>query len=236
MVRAIIDGRKTQTRRVVTPHNSLVNGTGDGIRKIWPWLDWNTAWTDPGPSPAGNPGPCWKAYYRHPDYGDEPPVFRIYPRVEEGDTLWIKETFCTVDDREFGGEQWVDYRATPQDGHAEAPGGWHAVEPRDRLLKWRPSIFMRREFSRLDLDVLDVRGHRIQEITEAEALAEGVGHAATRDCKRPGFARLWDSINGKKPGRSWPENPPVWAYAFKTSPELFPFWKMLQTVDNRAAT
>lgn len=219
MVRAIIDGRKTQTRRVVTPHNSLVNGTGEGIRKIWPWLDWSTAWTDPGPSPAGNPGPYWKAYYRHPDYGDEPTVFRIYPRVEEGDTLWIKETFWLPDlpapapDDVLYGADYMEFEL--------------AADQHGRQVAKHPSIFMRREFSRLDLDVLGVRGQRVQEITAADAKAEGAdpGRGPLADPVLPhetgyqnAFRALWDSINGKKPGRSWPENPPVWAYAFKPSP------------------
>jgi len=65
----------------------------------------------------------------------------------------------------------------------------------------RPSIHMPRWASRINLLVKRVWVERVQDISERDATAEGIGHPLTRDCKTPAFLRLWESIYG--PGNPW---------------------------------
>lgn len=108
------------------------------------------------------------------------------PRCASGDLLWVRETWG-----EYGqskdGPIYV-YRA---DHDRSAP-------------RWKPSIHMRKEVARIWLRVIQVKRERIQDITEEDAIAEGV---ASRD----EFIALWESIHG---AGSWERNDWVWVYAF----------------------
>jgi hypothetical protein len=167
MVRAILDGRKTQTRRVVKLRN---DSCGDPIMPNDPRM----------PCPFGGPG----------------------------DRLWVKETHGPS----AGG---MVYRA---DGGTACPDGG----------KWRPSIFMPRWASRITLEVTGVRVERLQDISQADAMAEGVTQGVYRgltgsivatceDQVVEGYRELWQSING--PG-SWDANPWVWVVEFKRQATL----------------
>ncbi|HQF30874.1 MAG TPA: hypothetical protein PLJ34_05450 [Hyphomicrobiales bacterium] len=221
MVRAIIEGRKTQTRRPVTTRNTMVNGHAwSRLTREQQW-DWAAASVDGGPSPAGNPGPYlhlpWLAGASDPF---ESTVQRIYPKVQPGDRLWVRETWCPVDDRHFGSGQWIDYRATPR-YEASYPAGWENDPDSPEWLKWRPSIFMPRAASRLTLVVTDVRLQRLRDISEDDAQAEGVfvpeAQFANQGSCAPilAFFGLWESINGKRHGCTWNDNPWVVAITFK---------------------
>lgn len=213
MVRAILDGRKTQTRRVITPGTALFDGSS--WPKTRPPTDaaWDCAFVDPGPSPAGNRGP----YLQLPFPKHDHEVHRIYPRIWAGDRLWVRETWATTEqagvhpsDAEFV------YRATDPAWGTEMVG-W----------KWQPSIFMPRWASRLLLDVVSVRPERLQDISEEDAKTEGVTTDKQRGTvngepadlypmtHKQSFMWLWDSINGKRPGCSWAANPWVWVVSFK---------------------
>lgn len=88
MVRAILDGRKTQTRRPIKWKQTRFTEIGereDGSK--WPWSE-----------DAEHACDFW-----HP-----------CPFGAVGDRIWVRETFCTVDDTQYGGGKWVDYRATPK--------------------------------------------------------------------------------------------------------------------------
>lgn len=108
---------------------------------------------------------------------------------------------------------YVEYRA---DTDAIRPGGW----PKDDAEgpRWRPSIHMPRWASRISLEVTEIRVERLQEITERDALAEGID-PGTSICDfaatpaRDDFARLWDSINGER--APWSSNPWVWCVSFR---------------------
>jgi hypothetical protein len=85
-------------------------------------------------------------------------------------------------------------------------------------LKWRPSIFMPKEAARLFLQVANVRVERLQDITEEDALKEGVKAYGPNNCSgtsaRIAFAELWDSLNEKR-GYGWNTNCWVWVIEFE---------------------
>ena len=90
--------------------------------------------------------------------------------------------------------------------------------------RWVPSIFMPRWASRLTLRVTDVRVERVQEISGEDVLAEGVQMRHIEkweewlhrdDAAVVAFGELWDSINGKRPGCAWGDDPWVWAVTFE---------------------
>lgn len=216
MVLALYDG-KSQTRRVVTDRNSRGNWKPSQC-------DMATAWVDPGPSPAGNPGPYLKANVTARDDGI---VDRIYPQWQVRDRLWVRETFFDHGDNgdpSMPLDERVEYRAEPWDRQCE-----------DREAgPWTPSIHMPRKLSRLTLTLSGIRPERLQDISEEDAVAEGIERS-----DEPGIARwpflgalhpikgtpkvfatavqayrsLWDSLNAKR-GYGWDANPWVWVLAF----------------------
>jgi len=185
MVRALLDGRKTQTRRIV---------------KL-PLTD-----RDFGCELAGNEiGPNEAA--------------RSCPHGGPGDLLWVRETWG---DRTPGadaivGTVWVSpwYRADVDEYGLLGHDGEGPVYVED--VKWRPSIHMPRQHSRLTLLIEDVCVERLQDISEADAMAEGVPFTElerhTPDAlHRAQFADLWESLNGPE---AWNENPWVWVIQFR---------------------
>lgn len=238
MVRALIEGRKTQTRRILTPHNTLFNGRPwSKLAKAQEW-DWENAFVDPGPSPAGNPGPYLKLPWLSGDADPfEGTTHRIYPKVQPDDRIWVKETWRA--------HAWhadcveIAYAAqrglvgwSEQHTQIKYPSGnrnafkYYAPKGPDF---WRPSIFLPRWASRLTLPVKAVKIERLQDISEEDALAEGAyrGKASGRvaDCyatmaiagewfasARAWYRDLWGKING---AYSWDRNPWVIAYTFE---------------------
>lgn len=174
MVRALLDGTKTQTRRVV----KLPEGTSH-------------VHVDPGGTVFG-PGPYIIATLAS---GEGHPRIRC-PYGKPGDRLWVREAFAPryFDDGKPG------YRAD-WDGRAADL----VREP-----KWKPSIHMPRELSRITLEITDVRVEGLQDISDEDARAEGCQpHPLTSVLA---FAELWESINGKG---AWKTNPFCWAISFK---------------------
>jgi hypothetical protein len=181
MVRAILAGAKTQTRRVVKLKPwQQIEERDDGAP--WPWMyDDNRAADHWVPCPYGQPG----------------------------DRLWVRETWRPV-----------------HGGYPDQGARYRADFDRDQTV-WRPSIHMPRWASRILLDVTAVRVERLQDISEADAQAEGVIPKWEPGCSgrlmdafggfsfRPAasaYAELWEQING--PG-AWDANPWVWVVEFK---------------------
>ena len=216
MVRAILEGRKTQTRRVVRRANSLVNG-GHANAISWSRLNFAASeiFADAGPSPAGNPGP-----YLHVPRPDDDTRHRVYPKAQCAARLWVRETWRPFGDRpcsECVGPGNVMYAAS-------------ADEAELAIFKFRPSIYMPRWASRILLEITNVRAQRVQDISEDDAIAEGLRwHPAleawsaggdswpTFTDPRRSFAGLWDSINASL-GYGWDANPWVWAISFRRMP------------------
>jgi hypothetical protein len=218
MVRAILDGTKTQTRRIVKISDHSLQLGCSGWRKDVG----HTAFADFGPL--------------------DNTVRVLSPYGWIGDRLWVRETWNHA--------ERTGYDAAPQDGRPGfdesdpdaynfGPCWFRATD--DRLLEggWKPSIFMPRAASRITLEINNefaTRVERLQDISEADAMAEGSKIAAplaggwwfpesfeTEGAKaygasyKYGYQSLWESING--PG-SWDANPWVWVVEFrKLEPE-----------------
>lgn len=153
---------------------------------------------------TGSSEPRLTVTFKHNDTGEDKIIKCPYKR---GDHLWVRETWNRIW-RFDEGEIFIykaDNNATP--------------------LRWKPSIFMPKEAARIWLEVVNVRVERVRDITEEDAIAEGVV-APFRVCSfedrdsdepfgyRYGFSTLWDSINAKR-GYSWIVNPYVWPLEFK---------------------
>lgn len=241
MVRAILEGRKVQTRRVLKPQPPA--HTANFYRTPFTAVD-GGRWVACTPSGCGLK-----------NYGTRGPERRI---PIEGDRLWVKETFTTGfdyddDDKPIGDDPRVFYAAT------ECPR-WFDPDTSTWLdgPRWTSPRFMPRSASRLTLAVTDVRVQRLQEISRDDALAEGIvrqdptpedyewyrGYAEENGCDpnermdpvwlAPGtrqgygprrddpqwgptpefaFRCLWDSLNAKR-GYGWEDNPWIVAITF----------------------
>lgn len=197
MVRAVLDGRKTQTRRVIK-----------GVADSESWTNYLAY--ELGPHNAIGSTPYRDILMQKCPYG------------VPGDRLWVRETFGIWSDDYPS----ICYAADPSVGHRVIfDGDW--LEYCERWLKTcgpnmkRPSIHMPRWASRISLEVLDVRVERIDEISAADAIAEGIMPEANYmsiDCETPSpvdkFQRLWDRINEKR-GYGWDVNPWVWVVEFR---------------------
>lgn len=184
MVRALLDGRKTQTRRAV-------KGTA-------------LEWLQPGmftPEYVADPGNA------------------LCPYGVPGDRLWVKETHAVVMPSKSGKLEYDGARLIEDTEHGTPVEVWYRADGELGVMstmfddgpRWKPSIHMRREYSRLTLEVTGVRVERVQDISEADAKAEGCDECGW-DTARDEFAELWVSINGVE---SWDANPWVWVVGFK---------------------
>ena len=191
MVRALLDGSKTQTRRVMKPQ--LVYGTVAGLFNSW-YL------------PSGQGGGTL-----YPNGKEK--ILGTCPYGQPGDRLWVRESFCKIIGQSGG---WIetDYQAT-------YTHGFRLGDSLGLKKRWTPSIHMPRAASRITLEITSVRVERLQDISEADALAEGVtddGSLVTdlagndRGGAFAAFATLWEVINGVG---SWDDNPWVWVVSFK---------------------
>ena len=192
MVRAILEGRKTQTRRVAKPvkHPDLGNLYTPGALAMGhePQHVINRA------CPYGQPGD--RIYVRETfvqGYKADPETGAVCDYDEEGNDIPMTTWYRATD----GGLTWVN------------DDGWETNVP------WRPSIHMPKELSRIWLEITGVRLERIQEITPDDCIAEGAWPVGQRELGRgheavSAFQKLWESTGG-----DWNANPWVWAIDFK---------------------
>lgn len=186
MVHALLAGTKTQTRRAVKPQADSIE-RHDGYPDEW--------------SP-------WK--------GGERGASILCPYGAPGERLFVRETGWqrperSARDMREGADTWRPYEYDA-DGLTEAD--------HEQLKAWgwkrRPSIHMPRAYSRITLEVTGVRVERLQEISEADAMAEGVNWeefaGLARFTARKLYGELWETING---AGSWAANPWVWVVEFK---------------------
>jgi hypothetical protein len=216
MVRAILDKRKTVTRRIIKPHNTGVAKRnnyqqGDGL-----WVDPTTDNLDAtGHIKDYSVSPCWNRI----DY-----YIKRYAPYKPGDIIYVREAYCP----NYFDEGIAGYRGDLRGNrnayradYCKNIVGDVVPEP-----KWRPSIHMPKTAARIWLRITDVRVERLQDITEEQAKAEGANY---KNGKNVGleekmnrtaierFAEIWDSTI-KKPdiGKySWEANPWVWVIEFE---------------------
>ena len=203
MVRAILEGRKTQTRRAVKPQ------PGDHMRI--PMLTQNG----------------WQ-FMTHPDQLRDTVSSWRCPFGIPGDRLWVRETWSTrsgadglrpiqISPNRVGKEP-IWYKADGAQSYPE-----YDKQPQG---KWRPSIHMPRWASRITLEITGVRVERLQDMSEEDARAEGIVDGGCLNCgehepcgcndpqpdARDSFIYLWESIHGED---SWNANPWVWVIEFR---------------------
>lgn len=176
MVRAVLMGQKTQTRRVIKsqPTNPRWNNIG--------WLGW-----------------------------DDGHGYRMKPPCEDGDVLWVRETWSTTDKCGL-------YPNWPSDGihymyKADDPTCDAAKEAR-----WYPSVHMPKQAARIFLRAKDVRVDWLQAMDDEAAIAEGfVDSPANTDSPLTRFAEFWDKTTKREDLREfgWHADPWVWVIEFE---------------------
>ena len=215
MVRAILDGRKTQTRRVIKPQPEL----RANVSVLW-WKNDMLVPESTYRSPYGAPGD--RLWVRE--------TWGIFDTEADGEAYAVA---YRADD--FGGVvgdcKWIEPPKEQQGKYCKVvdESGWPYCLADER---WRSPRFMPRWASRITLEVVSVRVERVQDISEEHARAEGAEpydidripesdrfllDAPCMDEGTPhrnGFALLWDSINATR-GYSWASNPWVWCVEFR---------------------
>ena len=200
MVRAILEGRKTMTRRVVKPQPE------------WRYM-------------AGLFGSwVFKGGLLYPNA--KPDVLALCPYGQPGDRLWVRETWqyfgfsdegepciCYLADH---GREWPHVPQPEADkvdciwADLSDPGNF-SISGRACDNRWRPSIHMPHWANRITLEITGVRLDRLQDISVDDAWSEGIPHSPDVNPIHE-FEGLWTSINGD---RSWNANPWVWVVEFK---------------------
>ncbi|MLT90651.1 hypothetical protein DRW69_15325 [Salmonella enterica subsp. enterica] len=205
MVRAILEGRKTQTRRIM----KVQPGTPEfGLRRI---IESSKA-NENGMYFWSQDDACGIKARSKPF---------LFPYGEVGDRIWVRETWQVIHDH-IDESSHVEYRTYAQSIPKEKDRYWHTVyaehfgdESReDRGFPWRPAIHMPRWASRITLEITDVRVERLNSISDSDASKEGccIADMESGDCLSDVFTRLWTSIYGDD---SWQANPWVWVIEFK---------------------
>jgi hypothetical protein len=193
MVRAILEGRKSQTRRIIKAQPEV---TEERLRQLGGWVE--------GMTLSEQVNQAWQ----HGFIEAKPP----YGLAE--DRLWVKETFSGPNIREtLPPSQWQPHDPI-----------WYWADgnpPSDDWTRPRPSIFMPRWASRIELEIIGVRVERLQDISEEDAWAEGVQDLMGKETPWKGhlapvsvhaYAALWEQING---AGCWAANPWVWVVEFR---------------------
>lgn len=206
MVRAILDGRKTVTRRALNAQ--ALKNIGYGVQL----------------------GECHELPSEGPLHPNSVSYYNDFcPFGQIGDRLYVRET-CFIN----------DYReaAVPEGERADCEIHYRAdgvpdFEGEEELIRWRPSIHMPRWASRILLEITDVRVERLQDISESQAIAEGIvgvafrpddgwpictgymvgpddGKSKLETTAAKAFEGLWTSTGG-----DWEANPWVWVVEFK---------------------
>jgi hypothetical protein len=200
-VRATLAGTKTQFREVI-------KGVPSDALEVFVWFN------ESGHQPSADEG----LYCRDKD-GLK--FLQACP-YKTGSRLWVRETWA------WPGEEFVLYRAT--EGHIQQE---MQSDPNNPQFVWQSPVTMPRWASRIWLEVVSVKVERLNEISYDDARAEGLESVAQLGILRAGgwkdytgktigfmnyadsFTSLWDSVNGKRAGCAWQDNPWCWCIGFR---------------------
>ena len=215
MVRALLAGTKVQTRRIIKPQPQHIE-----------WFEHQRDWCarvaenryELQPCPYGKAGEAllWvreTIAYQWPEHCDDGLIYS----ANEGPSVYeygrpVKKEECDI-----------IYRAT-DNGETE----WMGDDGEPRPPRWTPPIHMPRRASRLTLELTEVRAERLRDISEEDALAEGIAWSERTEGfsydpadggpgfhgsdPRESYFKLWDFLNGD--GESW-KSPWVWCLSFR---------------------
>lgn len=197
MVRALLDGSKTQTRRMVNFKDARGRWDENGFYAV----------TD-------------KTIAKLPWSSHLIERYITFPYGKPGDRLWVREShylhgIWSVGKDDTGKRRWSFHPNQDMGVQFSEPNG--LIKGRSTTVHgWyrRPSIHMPRWASRITLEVTGVRVERLQDISDTECVREGVTPAECTDCDGwvNAYSRLWESINGLG---SWDANPWVWVIEFR---------------------
>jgi hypothetical protein len=209
MVRAILDGRKTMTRRV----NGLetINKNPD----LWELCTTIEEW-------EGKLDKVCAVFFPLGEHNDGWAGHGFCPYGQVGDQLWVRETWATLGSLDSLAPCELNQKTSPL---------FYKTDGEDFPMyldkgKWRPSIFMPRWASRITLTITEVRVERLQEISEEDAFAEGCRNQVLSNFApnfdiaiRPAsvvFHEYWDKLNAKR-GYGWEVNPWLWCISFEVA-------------------
>ncbi|EMA8637575.1 hypothetical protein ACP5YT_002423 [Cronobacter malonaticus] len=199
MVRAILDGRKTQTRRIIQSPARNMQATG---KKVIDYREPGDKWYSEYVFSMRNQSGTWC------DYTKEQFLAKC-PFGAVGDRMWVRETWAEAG---AGAPDLKLYRANYPD---HVPSYYENVPPIEEI-RWTPSIHMPRWASRITLEITGVRVERLRDLSEEDARAEGItppaGGVLPGWKYRINFRDLWMSIFGAD---NWEANPWVWVVEFK---------------------
>lgn len=204
MMQSILRGTKTQTRRVLKPQPLVHNEVIKMPLGISEYAKIIKQYSNKGYTQIYTDGPL------------KGMLAPLCPYGQVGDTLWVRETWAKIITPE--GKDAFVYRADDE-YYKDTISDWQG---------WKPSIFMPKEACRLVLKITNVRAERLNDISDTDAISEGIAISSRfgnevnqwidyidgNGTPSPvySFQTLWQSINGEK---SWNENPFVWVIEFR---------------------
>lgn len=190
MVRAILDGKKTQTRRVIKPQPEYVLGGRHLVRL------------------EDMPEQLKPSVIKN--------LLSDCPYGQPGDRLWVRETWARVPTTAYRCSEGVQQTCYPDDPSMAVVyrAGWERSDPG----VWKSPYHMYRWMSRITLELTGVRVERLHDISEADIKAEGFdrawyrGYTSRKIDEDDDFSDFWDHVNGKR--APWSSNPWVWVMEF----------------------
>lgn len=230
MVRALLEGRKTQTRRIVKPANGLQSewASVEGLSKC----PTNYLCTVDGKLGAQFQHPLAGTRQSYGDVSKDSPYgwFKC-PYGQTSGAIWVRETcqiygFWTPNGRTKAGKPSIKFH-THYDKKVKYDGDFEKEGAKNPLDGWhtKPSIHMPRWACRITLEIKDIRVERLRDITLSDIRKEGVeisemwlfgaDKEGRDEVGRIAFSTLWESINGTE---SWDANPWVWVVSFDVHP------------------